>query len=126
MDRKVDLTLRRDFKNNSSKNSSVDNIRQQILLFLNVNNRLPWRSNTLEEVHTDSELKNNNYINYNTIIIGNKEERDQYKRYREYTERVCDRCGADLTKIPWKNLVFSICNNCEKEMYSKRICWKDN
>lgn len=130
----VDLTRRRDF-NNINDNGIITSIRRTINFQLTGRKiELPWKP-SIRRIESDRDLtfqhgglyRESDYYKENILIVGNKEDRKEFKFRQKLNLDICERCGKDLARIPWKKS-GCLCNDCIKEMkYDKpeRIPWKN-
>lgn len=130
----VDLTIKRDF-NNIDDDNILNQTRRTINFQMTGNKSdLPWRS-SIRRVENDRDLsiqfgglyRESDYYNENILIVGNKEDRKEFRFKQKLNLDICERCGKDLAKIPWKRSDY-LCKNCVKELkYDKpeRIPWKN-
>ena len=119
MDRQIDLTLRRDFRNEARENNFMDR-----LAFHITKSRCPWATPKDLEPYKEVDFRK-----YNIIIPGNKKQRKSFKEGRFYSGHICERCGEDLGKVPWRDFKTGLCNKCIKEMNwdkKQKVCWREN
>lgn len=122
MKRNVDLTLRRDFKDD---NDEFDKFHRIILERIHGKNvsRIPWKIYAITEVRSDEDLIQDNELRYENIIItGSKSKRKNTKKYRYLNKDICDCCGIEF-KIPWKRK-YGLCIECSKNFSNERLPWK--
>lgn len=126
MKRNIDLTLKRDFNNKNESTSNI--IVRDLINRLGINTKIPWKmENHLTIVNNDYDLiQDNELINSNIIILGNKSKRDEIKHRMWINSNICECCGRTLEKFPWK-IKYGLCDNCNNAYYkTSNIAWKDN
>lgn len=81
-------------------------------------NKYPWNLRETKRITSDADLR----PKFEAIITGDREERNRKKdSIKMDSHDTCDRCGSDLTKIPWDKF-YDLCMKCYKDLENKY--WK--
>lgn len=101
----VDLTQNRDF------------MKPRKPIFSSVS-KLVKRLNNLDFPWSDMGIITSTLKDEEIFLTGNNESRIRKKYSKSYEEH-CDKCGIELSKVPWR-LEIGLCSKCDEEV-SKSI-----
>jgi hypothetical protein len=120
MDRNVDLTLNRDFRNRG-KSYSIPRSRS---IF-----KRDGGLNILSNGSIPSYIVNTGTITNSWTVLNSTSTSMTLNTINYRYGEECDRCGKDITKLPWhQDLYGCLCKKCKKildtDYGSKKIPWK--
>jgi len=126
MDANIDLTTGRDFRHRYVSPSVPRSIFHK-----NKETHMHPVINNSYVTGMDFGVGTNVFFDMNNITMGPTYIKYTYNGinsnsgYQMQEDDTCDRCGADISRIPWyKDIYYSLCKSCATSYMEKRIPWK--